>query len=164
MSSNSHNPLAAGPASSTEETLRLVASLPAPEGLEDRIHKVLRSAPRRSVVLSWPAKNLLRRDWMRAAAAAAIAFVVAGGGWGVYSRVQHGQPAMPAHVTAPGGFSGAGAIRTPQTLDGPIVSHPAKMQPAQPKTSKKKTSAHASPPQGAASKTAAAQSSAPPAQ
>jgi hypothetical protein len=162
MSSNSHNSFTAGSASAADETLRLVANLPAPDGLEDRIHKVLRSAPRQGVVLPWPAQSLLRRDWMRASAAAAIAFVVAGGGWGVYSRVQHGQLAIPAHVAAPGGFSGAGAIRTPQTLDGPVVNQPAKAQPVQPKTPKKKTAAHASTPQTATKKTAAAQPAAQP--
>jgi hypothetical protein len=62
---------------------------------------------------------------MRSAAAAAIVFVVVGGGWGVYSRVQQPQAAkvitMPARVAAPGGFSNAGAMRTPNTLNGPVV-------------------------------------------
>ncbi|MGB7546973.1 MAG: hypothetical protein WBM14_04420, partial [Terracidiphilus sp.] len=63
----------------------------------------------------------------RGAAAAAIVFVVAGGGWGVYSRVQPAQAtkviAMP-RVAAPSGFSSAGAMRTPQTLNGPVLAHP----------------------------------------
>jgi hypothetical protein len=67
---------------------------------------------------------------MRTAAAAAIVFVVAGGGWGVYTRVEHNQPAkvivMPARMPAPGGFSGAGAMRTPLTLPGPAAPQPAK--------------------------------------
>jgi hypothetical protein len=139
MNSNSHNPFTTSPASDAEATLRLVANLPAPDGLEDRIHRVLRSAPPRGVVLPWPAPKLMGREWMRAAAAAAIAFVVAGGGWGVYSRVQRGMPATPTHAAMPGAFSGAGAIRTPQTLNGPVVSHPVKAESAQPKTAKKKT-------------------------
>jgi hypothetical protein len=68
---------------------------------------------------------------MRSAAAAAIVFVVAGGGWGVYMRVeQQNQPAkvivMPARIPVPGGFSGAGAMRTPLTLPGPAAPQPAK--------------------------------------
>jgi hypothetical protein len=67
---------------------------------------------------------------MRSAAAAAIVFVVAGGGWGIYSRVQpallSGARAVPVHVASPGaGFSSAGAMRTPQTLNGPVVPAPA---------------------------------------
>ena len=65
---------------------------------------------------------------MRATAAAAIVFVVAGGGWGVYSRVQPvAQPkviAMPAPINAAGGFKSAGAMRTPQTLQGPVLARP----------------------------------------
>ena len=78
---------------------------------------------------------------MRTAAAAAIVFVVAGGGWGIYTRVQHSQPAkvivMPPRLPAAGGFSGAGAMRTPQTLPGPTVTHGPNASPAQPKRSKK---------------------------
>jgi hypothetical protein len=55
-------------------------------------------------------------------------FVVAGGGWGVYRHGQLHQPAKvnaaPApQVAAPaaGGFSSAGAIRTPQTVKGPAA-------------------------------------------
>ncbi len=141
-----HNSL---PANSTpasgEETLRLIASLPAPEGLEDRVHAVLGAAPRNARVLAWPADSRwsIRRQsgWMRSAAAAAIVFVVVGGGWGVYTRVQHGKPAkvivMPARMPATGGFSGAGAIRTPQTLSGPSVNQPAEKPQAQAKASKK---------------------------
>jgi hypothetical protein len=109
--------------SEAEETLRLIASLPAPDGLEDRIHASLRSAPRTARVLAWP----LAANWLRAAAAAAIVFVVAGGGWGIYSRVQPGQPTqgvVAPHVGTQGGFSQGGAVRRPQTLQGPIVANP----------------------------------------
>jgi hypothetical protein len=62
---------------------------------------------------------------MRGAAAAAIVFVVAGGGWGIYSRVQPTPSArvivMPVRTGVAGGFSNAGAMRTPQTLKGPVV-------------------------------------------
>jgi len=118
-----------------EKTLRLIASLPAPEGLEGRVHHSLRAAPRRARVLAWPASFTPAGGWLRGAAAAAIVFVVAGGGWGIYSRVQPGQPAaesvMP-HVGAPGGFSEGGAVRRPPTLVGPVVDHPVVNQ-SQPK-------------------------------
>jgi hypothetical protein len=77
---------------------------------------------------------------MRGAAAAAIVLVVAGGGWGIYSRVQTGSPAkiiaMP-RVAAPGGFSSAGTMRTPNTLNDPVLTHPLRVQPSQPKASTK---------------------------
>ena len=88
---------------------------------------------RRGRVLAWPAALKPQSSWMRTAAAAAIVFVVAGGGWGVYTRVEQNQPARvirdaAAHVGASGGFSGAGAMRTPETLTGPTVN--AAAQPA----------------------------------
>ncbi len=126
MSSNPHNPMNAD---SAEDTLRLIAGLPAPAGLEERVHKALRAAPRSGRVLAWPAgfraRTVMENHWMRAAAAAAIVFVVVGGGWGVYSRVQPGPAGkvivMPQRAPSSGGFGGAGAIRTPQTLPGPSV-------------------------------------------
>jgi hypothetical protein len=116
------------------ETLRLIARLPTPEGLEDRVHATLGSTSRQGRVLSWPAPRA-DSNWMRtAAAAAAIVAVVAGGGWGVYSRVERGQPAkalvLPPRVTVSGGFSSAGAMRTPQTLNGPVVARPVSAAPA----------------------------------
>ena len=115
-----------------EKTLRLIASLPAPEGLEDRVNSALRTASQGGRVLHWPAGWRSGRGWtqsavVRCAAAAAIVFVVAGVWWGVYSRVQPPQEpraiAIP-HITATGGFSNAGAMRTPQTLNGLVLSHP----------------------------------------
>ncbi|MGA3045945.1 MAG: hypothetical protein ABSD67_04945 [Terracidiphilus sp.] len=132
MNSSNHNPLLekAG-ASDFEETLRLIAKLPAPEGLEERVkagvHARQLSLPRSARILDFPA---LRpgSNWMRSAAAAAIVFVVVGGGWGVYSRVQQPQAAkvivMPPRVAAPGSFSNAGAMRTPTTLNAPVVVLP----------------------------------------
>src|SRR5580704_6423005 len=79
-----------------EATLRLIARLEAPDGLEDRVHAKLLAAPRRGRVLAWPGSFVPAVGWLRAAAAAAIVCVVAGGGWGVYSHVQHG---MIAQVT-----------------------------------------------------------------
>jgi len=82
-----------------EATLRLIARLPAPEGLEERVRASLRAAPRRGRILAWPAAFRPESGWMRAAAAAAIVFVVAGGGWGVYSRVEQRQPARTVVLT-----------------------------------------------------------------
>jgi hypothetical protein len=69
----------------------------------------------------------MQSTWARTAAAAAIVFVVAGGGWEVYSRVQPAEPpsaiALPP-VAAHGGFSSANAIRTPRTLNGTVLKHP----------------------------------------
>lgn len=114
---------------SFEDTLRLLAHVSVPEGLEDRVQAGLKAAPRSSRMFSWPVVLSFNGDWMRAAAAAAIVFVVAGGGWGIYSRVQPGEPArgraMAPHVGVSGGFSNAGAMRTPQTLNGPTVAQPA---------------------------------------
>jgi hypothetical protein len=141
MKSNPHNPNASGETQETgEATLRLIASLPAPAGLEERVHAALRRAPRGGRVLAWP--SISQSGWMRTAAAAAIVFVVAGGGWGVYTRVEQGQPAkvivMPPRMAGPGGFSSAGAMRTPQTLTRPTAPATAKPPAVQPKTAAKK--------------------------
>ena len=115
---------------SVEATLRLIANLPAPKGLEDRINASLRTAqqsvPRKGRLLSWPGTKFRPgSDWMRSAAAAAIVLVVAGGGWGIYSHVQPARSVVaPPHVAVPAGFSSAGAMRTPNTLNGPVVTHP----------------------------------------
>jgi hypothetical protein len=111
--------------SPAEATLRLIARIPAPAGLEDRIHARVLSAPRQARVLAWPVP--VTREWMRAAAAAAIVCVIAGGGWGVYSRVQ--LPQTGQGIVAPQGagaksFSTGDAIRKPLTLQGPVVAHP----------------------------------------
>lgn len=135
-----------GASGTGEETLRLIASLPAPQLLEERVKAGLSSAPRTARILRWPAPLLRGQGWMhstaaRSAAAAAIVIVVAGGSWSVYSRVQ---PALPPNVvvmpmrTAPSnGFSSAGAMRTPQTLHGSVVAHPAAGTPQQSKAASK---------------------------
>jgi|ERR1700722_8734951 hypothetical protein len=153
MSSNPRDPMASETTSvsasvftPTEETLRLIASLPAPEGLEDRVHAALNAMPRKSRVLAWPRALRAESGWMRGAAAAAIVFVVAGGGWGVYTRVEstqmeQNQPAkvivMPARMPSTGGLQGAGAMRPPVTLPGPAAPQPAKIGPAKAKAAKK---------------------------
>ena len=116
-----------------ESTLRLIASLPAPEGLEGRVKVRLQSVPSRARIIAWPFTSGEGGRWMqsagmRAAAAAAIVLVIAGGGWEVYSHIQ--PAALPTAVSAPqplnrsGGFNAAGAKRVPQTLDGPVVAAP----------------------------------------
>ena len=119
--------------SSAEATLRLMARLPAPDGLEERVKASLRNAPRRGHVLAWPGAFSPAAGWQRAAAAAAIVFVVGGGGWGIYSLVQPGQPAhgiAGPRVAGPGQFSTGDAMRRPQTLVGPTVTSPAGTHPA----------------------------------
>jgi hypothetical protein len=121
---------------SAEATLRLIANLPAPEGLEDRVIAGVKTAPRTARVLHWPSRLYPTGSWMRGAAAAAIVFVVAGGGWGIYTRVQPSQTTkvivMPRAGTG-GSFSNAGAMRTPQTVNGPVVAAPVKDQTESPR-------------------------------
>jgi hypothetical protein len=145
-----------------EATLRLIAKLPAPDGLEERVHAKLIAAPQRGRVLSWPGVSIPAGGWLRAAAAAAIVCVVAGGGWGVYSRVQPGlsaQGTAGTHITTQGAGQGTGqgqfstgdAVRRPQTLNGPAA--PPQVTTATPK---RKTPARpaATTTQGAKAKTA----------
>jgi hypothetical protein len=125
-----------------EATLRLIAKLAAPDGLEDRVHAKLIAAPRHGRVLAWPGAVVPTGGWLRAVAAAAIVCVIAGGGWGVYSRVQPGQSTQPVtgtHMASPGTGQSAGqgqfstgdAVRRPQTLNGPAA--PAAVTTATPK-------------------------------
>ena len=120
-------------ADSPEATLRLIARLPAPQGLEDRVIVGLKTTPHSARILHWPDLFQPSGSWMRGAAAAAIVFVVAGGGWGICTRVQPTQPAkvivMPPRVGAAGSFSNAGAMRTPQTLNGPVLTQSVLAQP-----------------------------------
>jgi hypothetical protein len=168
MNSSTQNPFADNPGSGEfEATLRLIASLPAPEGLEERVEAGLRKAPRAARILQWPVALRLENAWVRTAAAAAIVFVVVGGGWGISSRVQPAPQGraitVPPHGSAPGGFSSAGAMRTPQTLNGPVVAHPVATHPATPTPQAKPTkklSAHRGKP--ASATRAIAQPAAPP--
>ncbi|HEY3704702.1 MAG TPA: hypothetical protein VGL22_06540 [Terracidiphilus sp.] len=115
-----------------EETLRLMVTAPAPQGLAERVQARLDAAPRRPFWMSWNGPGL--NGWMfnpvlRGCAAAAIVMVVAGGGWSIYARVQPPSSAnnmpVPARIGPNGGFSNAGAMRTPSTLNGPVLAHPA---------------------------------------
>ena len=153
MNISKQNQFANEASSPAEATLRLIARLSAPEGLEERVQAGLRTAAlaelTKARILRWPVALRLDNDWMqnlaRAAAAAAIVAVVVGGGWSVSSRFQSAQPssaiAVPlrgAGQTGQAGFSSAGAMRTPQTLNGPIVAHPATASPETGKTAVKK--------------------------
>lgn len=132
---------------SLDATLHLLATLPVPAGLEDRVFAGMVAVPRKARVLEWP-QPLYSRDWVRGIAAAAIVLVVGGGGWGVYSRVRPNEPAaagepdravaVPHATFQPGGFSSAEMIRRPQTLNGPAVK---KAEPAA--TAKTKTAEEA---------------------
>jgi hypothetical protein len=115
-------------AGEAELTLRLVARLPAPEGLEDRIQSGMKLAVTNGRItgrmLAWPGAQPMTSGWMRAAAAAAIVFVVAGGGYGVYSRVQPGLAIQEVTTPRAGRFGEAGAAVRPKTLQGPSVTRP----------------------------------------
>ena len=107
-----------------EATLHLLAKLPAPAGLEDRLFTGVMAAPRKERLFEWP-RPLSARDWVRGIAAAALVLAVGGGGWGIYAHVQPNEPAQGILATHPmfhpGGFSSADMIRRPQTLKGPVV-------------------------------------------
>jgi hypothetical protein len=126
-------------AAEAEKTLRLIATLPAPAGIETRVKGRLHAPQAQSRVIEWPFTSLngSGRNYgsgLRAAAAAAIVLIVAGGGWGVYSHIRVAP--VPTAVVAPQspdrarGFSTVDARRTPQTLVGPAV-------PAQPTLTQK---------------------------
>ena len=113
--------------SPAEVTLRMIARLPAPQGLEDRVRAGLHAAPRQGRLLAWPRALPMAGGWMRGAAAAAIVCVVAGGGWGIYARVQ---PRQAGVMPGSGGFSASEAVRRPKTLEGPAVVTHAVVAPA----------------------------------
>jgi hypothetical protein len=137
---------------SMDETLRMIARMPAPEGLEERVKAGLKLAEAPGRVLAWPATRSakilslpgvdatnigapsvwVRSGWARGAAAAAIALVVAGGGWGIYTRVAPAQSAKtgPSPAAQPSGtFSESGAMRRPLTLTGPKALEPTVVKP-----------------------------------
>lgn len=126
-----------------EATLRLVAQLPSPAGLEERVQQTLRTTPAAGRLLAWPERQSPAMGWLRGTAAAAIVCVVAGGAWTIYQRVQPVETpttAVAPRPAAQGGFSTAGAIRTPQTLNGPVLVAPVK-KAEPPQTGKKPAAA-----------------------
>jgi hypothetical protein len=154
----------AGSGADVDVTLRLIARLPAPDGLEDRVIAGLKTGPKANSgsarILYWPELLQPAGSWMRGVAAAAIVFVVAGGGWGIYTRVQPSQPArviaMPPRAGAGGGFSSAGAMRTPQTLNGPVLAQPITAPAPKAKPLKKASAAGIAPAPQSGPQTAAA--------
>lgn len=131
MNPTRQNDTSNGPLTSAEETLRMIAGLPAPEGLVERVQTGLQTAPRTSRVLQWPVLSStvswMHSSALRGAAAAAIVVLVTGTGWQIYSHVQplpsgHVVP-QAARLPGAGGFSSAGAMRTPDTLKGPVLTH-----------------------------------------
>ena len=126
-------------AADIDDTLRLMATIRVPDGLDERIHAALQAAPRQDRVLTWP--TAAWSSSMRAAAAAAIVVVVTGGGWGIYTRVQRlartAAPVAPQIVQPARGFSSAGAIRTPQTVQG-LAVHPDEKKLDEKKANEKK--------------------------
>lgn len=116
-----------------ERSLRLIASLPAPVGIEDRLKSGLRGTPNQTGVIAWPLSSPNRVGWaqvsyLRAAAAAAIVFVVAGVGWEVHARFgpapAPAAEAVPQRIDGGSGLSPAGAKRTPKTVEGPRIAVP----------------------------------------
>lgn len=133
---------------SLDETLRMIARVSAPDGMEDRIRCRIASrdgaaessSGKAERVLLWPRSPRaqsagargtgFRERWVRGAAAAAIAAAIAGAGWGVYMRVQQAAAAnvaaaprtQPADASRNGVFRESGAIRRPQTLTKPVVT------------------------------------------
>ena len=121
--------MGSGPA---EETLRLIAALAAPDGLADRVQMRLRTAPRKTRLFQWPVhlmpSGYAGSQMLRVAAAVLIVCTVVGGSWGMYWHVQPaasaaGAAPVPARLGNSGGFSSAGAMRKPDTLNGPVLTH-----------------------------------------
>ncbi len=148
-----------GRVAEAEQVLRRVASLPAPEGLEERVKALLTAEPRTGRVLEWPRakdRGVRQADsgWRRGIAAAALVTVVTGGSWGVYLQTQAGHPpaaTVRPRLAGPGNFSSAGAIRTPQTLVAPTVHRQAQQEAVQSPETKPAASAsrtHAHKPKG----------------
>jgi hypothetical protein len=108
------------PVQEPEETLRLVARLPPPTGLADRVHSRLEripAAPHRSFWTLWmPVQRL------QLAGAALLVLAIAGSTWTVrHARSGHAQVVQPA-AQGPA-FGSAGAERHPSSLT-PIKAPP----------------------------------------
>lgn len=129
-----------GERTEAEETLRLLATLPPPEGMTDRVHRRLaeeKSTPRRRWVL-WMASPRLQF----AGAAVAVA-ALATGGWTLYQS-NRSQPLVPGvHAPAQGSFSTGGAVRQPPTLTPMHVPPAPKKKPAAQSTAKTSSKAAA---------------------
>jgi hypothetical protein len=150
--------------SQAEETLRLLAELPPPANLTDRVHRRLameKARPeRRSFWSLWmPAQRL------QYAAAALLVVAVAGSTWSLYhghpqAEMKPGShmqtaPVLPSAASA-GSFGSAGAERVPPTLN-PIKVPPApKKKPSASKVAKPSPKKLATQPAAQTPQTAAA--------
>lgn len=97
-----------------ENTLRVLANLPPPSGLNDRVHRNLQgrqneAQPKRVWFNSQPAMRL------QFVAGAILLVALAGGSWNLY-RTSHRAITAPPHIASPGSFGGAGAVTVPKTL------------------------------------------------
>ncbi|HEX8712586.1 MAG TPA: hypothetical protein VF730_11990 [Terracidiphilus sp.] len=152
-SASASNPSTDAVLKEMDATLRLMATLPVPAGLEDRVFSSVLAAPRSSHILEWP-RPLYARDWVRSVAAAVMVLAIGGGGWGIYSRVQQNQrpSAITTQRTVPeaGRFSSAEMIRRPQTLNGPVVTKAEPAKAVKPEAVKAETLQGATPKKPAA--------------
>ncbi len=97
-----------------EDTLRLLAQLPPPEGLSGRVlHRLAverAAAPRRSFWSLW-----LPMQRVQYAGAALLVVAVIGSTWSVY-HVHPATGVTPSHSAPSAGFGSAGAERRPATI------------------------------------------------
>jgi hypothetical protein len=125
-----------------EETLRLIAQLPAPESLIDRIHARVRH--QMAVENTTPARRGFWSLWspgqrLQFAGAAALVLAFAGSMWTINHTHPAGAPTSsvpqaitPSQATPNSGFVGAKASRQPATLN-PIKVPPAPKKKPSPK-------------------------------
>jgi hypothetical protein len=109
-----------------EETLRLLAELPSPENLADRVHASVRTQMALDRVA--PARRGFWALWspgrrLQFAGVGVLAVAVAGSMWTINRSHQAGvsqqtpQVAAPLQPVSDSGFSGAKAARVPNTLN-----------------------------------------------
>ncbi len=112
MNSSTHNEFDRNASAiNAEETLRLIASLPAPEGIEDRVKSGLHAAPRQASVISWPLSSANGARWTQClsdAGGRCGCDCVCRGGRGVGSVFAYPAGAAPTAVAAPQRIDGRG--------------------------------------------------------
>jgi len=124
--------------SALDEALKALTCQQAPEGLEDRIEARLRQALAAERTHTSLLQRLqlkfaelsegLQANWMqsnalRGSMAVLLAALVIGSGYQIANRSNTAQsPALaPTAPQSNGGFNSAGAVRTPHTIDGPLL-------------------------------------------